>query len=107
MSLIQAIRRQRQVYLRSIQDSQRYILRPCLPYEKSIKQTRKIERTQRFLLEILQRITFTAVLYSSSRILRWPRLNCNSNEILLKGDECLNRYKQIAENIGNVNVDPK
>jgi len=44
MSLIQALRRQRQVYLRSIQDSQRYILRPCLPYEKSIKQTNKKDR---------------------------------------------------------------
>jgi hypothetical protein len=59
----------------SIQNSQRYILRPCLSCKnQSNKQER--ERTQRFLLECLQRIiTFTPVLYSSFRILKCPNLN--------------------------------
>ena len=51
--------------------------------------------------------TFTAVLYSSCRNVKWTSVNCNINKILLKGNACLNSYKWTDENISNVNVDHK
>jgi hypothetical protein len=99
MPLIQALKRQKQVYLWSIQDSQRYPVSSVI-----INQTNNKERKDSKVFTGVPRknYTFTPVLYSSSRC---PSLICNSNKILLKGDVSLNRYKLTDENIGNVNVD--
>jgi hypothetical protein len=98
MPLIAELRRQKQIYLWSTQDSQRYILRPCPPCNN---QSNKKERkdSEVFTGVPTKNYTFAPVLYSSSRILKCPSLICNTSEILLKGDVSLNREKWTDENV--------
>ena len=44
---------------------------------------------------------FTSTLYSSTRNMKCPNLNCNINKVLLKGTVCLESYKWTNENNSN------